>query len=244
MAENNVELFIKAARDGISPAGCPLCQRLHMVLLMKANLGSLKLTVTPINMAKPPPEFKKLAGRLPAIIHNDEIMTDPDEIVQYVDQHFHYPPMAYDNVKAAEACRDVFSKFSFFIKEVATTPAALVAELKKLNDYLAASPHKFLCRDGIDHLDCIMLPKLQHIRVAARELKDFEIPKELVALWRYMDTAYHTDVFTQTCPSDQEIVSHWVDKPQCPQYDRVKKIKVALSDKSTYSLSIPPGVAI
>jgi chloride intracellular channel protein 2 len=241
---DQVELFTKAAKDGMSPAGCPLCQRLNMILLMKASLGNLKLTVTPINMAKPPPDFKKITSRLPAIIHNDETLTDPDEIVQYIDHHFHYPPMAYDNIQAAEACRDVFSKFSFFIKDVATSPTALVAELQKLNDYLASSPHKYLCRDGPDHLDCIMLPKLQHIRVASRDLKGFEIPHEMTALWRYMDMAYHTDVFTQTCPSDQEIVCHWVEKPQCPQYSKEKKIQVALSDKASYSLSIPPGVSI
>ena len=89
-----------------------------------------------------------------------------------------------------------------------------------------------------------MLPKLQHIRVAARDLKGFEIPHELTALWRYLDTAYHTDVFTQTCPSDQEIVSHWVDKPQCPQYTKEKKIQVALGEQKTFSLSVPAGVVV
>lgn len=241
---DHVELFIRAARDDVSPAGCPLCQRFHMILLMKQNLGNLKLTVTPIDIKRPPPDFKKIAGRLPALIHGDETLTDPDEMVQYIDKHFHYPPMAYDNLKAAEACRDVFSKFSFFIKDVATTPAALIAELQKLNDYLASSPHKYLCRDGPDHLDCLMLPKLQHIRVASKELKGFEIPAELTAFWRYMDTAYHTDIFTQTCPSDQEIVAHWVDKPQCPQYTKEKKIKVALGENATYSLCIPSNVQL
>ena len=130
---DEVELYVKAGKDG-DVGGCPLCQRLNMILLMKQNLGTLKLHVTTINMAKPPTDFKKIASRLPAIVHGEETLTDPDEMVQYIDKHFHYPPMAYDNVKAAEACRDVFSKFSFFIKDVATTPAALVAELQKLND--------------------------------------------------------------------------------------------------------------
>jgi len=241
---DHVELFIKAAKDGVSPGGCPLCQRMHMVLLMKANLGNMKLTVTPINMAKTPLDFNKSVSRLPAIIHNDEILTDPDEIIQYIDQHFHYPPMAYDNIQAAEASRDVFSKFSFFVKDVSATSAPFFAELRKLNDYLASSPHKYLCRDGPDHLDCMMLPKLQHIRVVSHELKATELPHDLTAFWRYMNTAYHTDVFTQTCPSDQEIVSHWVEKPQCPQFTKEKKIKAALADTTTYSLSIPPGLTI
>jgi len=147
-------------------------------------------------------------------------------------------------LQAAEACRDVFSKFSFFIKDVASSPASLVAELRKLNDYLVTSPHKYLTRDGIDHLDCIMLPKLQHIRVASRELKGFEIPHEFVGLWRYFKTAYETDVFTQTCPSDQEIVAHWVDKPLCPQSSKERIIQAALDGSSTHSLSLPEGLVL
>ena len=60
-----------------------------------------------------------------------------------------------------------------------------------------------------------------------------------------MNTAYHTDVFTQTCPSDQEIVSHWVDKPQGPQYTKEKgRIQVALADQTTFSLTLPAGVVV
>ena len=64
--------------------------------------------------------------------------------------------------------QDVFSKFTFYIKEVSHSSTPLLAELYKLNTYLLESPHRFLTRDIPDHLDCMMLPKLQHIRVAAK----------------------------------------------------------------------------
>ena len=109
---NHLELFVRAGKDGESYGGCPLCQRFFMILLKKANAGELTFTVTTVNMAKPPADFKKLSGRVPTIVHGGEILSDPDEMIQYIDDHFNYPPMAYDNVKAANACVNVFSKFS------------------------------------------------------------------------------------------------------------------------------------
>ena len=236
---NHLELFVKAGKDGESYGGCPLCQRMFMILLMKANAAELTFTVTTVNMAKPPADFKKLASRLPVIVHGSEILSDPDEMIQYIDEHFPYPPMAYDNVKAAQASLDVFSKFSFYIKAVSHSPTPLLAELRKLNSYLEESTHKFLCRDIPDHLDCLMLPKLQHIRVVAKAFKDFDIPPELKGLWRYLENAYSYDVFRQTCPSDQEVINHWLNKPELPRLSKAKENDCLGTTEPRYSLDVP-----
>jgi hypothetical protein len=50
-----------------------------------------------------------------------------------------------------------------------------------------------------------LLPKLQHIRVAAAKLKNFHISPKLVNVWAYLFAAYNSDIFVRTVPSDQEI---------------------------------------
>lgn len=238
--ENHVELFIKAGVDGTSVGGCPLCQRIFMILLTKRDAGKLTFTLTTVSMARPPAIFKKVASRLPALVHGDEIISDPDEIVVYVDKHFHDPPMAYNNAAANAACMDVFSKFSFYVKDVAHSSTALVAELQKLNSYLEDTDNQFLCRDGMpDHLDCMMLPKLQHIRVIAKAFKNFEIPATMKGLWRYLRNAYDSQVFTLTCPSDQEIIRHWLDKKECQDLVKEQKVILALEGPECRSLSCP-----
>ena len=142
MPSDHVELFIKAGRDGESIGGCPLCQRIFMILLVKASGGELSCRVTTVNSAKPPEQIAKLASRLPALVHGDVVISDVDEIVQYIDDHFPYPPMAYDDVKAVKACQDVFSKFTFYLKDVSHSPALLLAELQKINSHLVQSPHR------------------------------------------------------------------------------------------------------
>ena len=241
---NHVELFIKAGVDGTSVGGCPLCQRIFMILLTKRDAGKLTFTLTTVSMARPPAIFKKVASRLPALVHGDEIISDPDEIVVYVDRHFHDPPMAYNNAAANSACMDVFSKFSFYVKDVAHSSTALVAELAKLNSYLEDTDNQFLCRDGMpDHLDCMMLPKLQHIRVIAKAFKNFDIPATMKGLWRYLRNAYDSQVFTLTCPSDQEIVYHWQSKPECPALSKEKQAYFKPEGEPRYSFDVPKDIS-
>ena len=193
-------------------------------------------------MSKPPSEFKRLATRLPVLSYEDQVCCEPDEMVAYISKQFRYPPMNYDNVEAANACKDVFSKFSFYIKDVSQSPQALLKELSKLDSYLSHCNHIFLNRDLPDHLDCIMLPKLQHLRVACKVFKNFEIPHYFKFLWRYLAAAYSTSAFRESCPSDQEIIFHWESKPECPVLSKEKKLQVLNKGIPYYSFDYPEGI--
>lgn len=90
-----------------------------------------------------------------------------------------------------------FRRFSFFIRDVAHSPTALLNELRRIDGYLASAGHRFLRGDDhLDHLDCLLLPKLQHVRVAAKALRDFDIPTDMKALWHYLDNAYRCDPYS------------------------------------------------
>jgi len=180
-------------------------------------------------------------SRLPVLRHENEIVSDPDEMIQYIDRLFHYPPMSYDNAAAARACRDVFSKFSFFVKDVSQSADPLIAELVRLDNYLMEAPHRFLCRDLPDDLDCLMLPKLQTIRVVTAVLKGFEIPAQLRGLWRYLAAAYETPAFRNSCPSDQEIVEQWQSKPECPSLSKEAAARYSTEGPPRHSFDVPPG---
>lgn len=238
-----VELFVRAGKDGESYGGCPICHRFFMLLLIKAEFNKqLQLVVTTVNMSKPPLEFKRLSSRLPVLSHLDQVCSEPDEMVAFLHKTFRYPPMNYDNVTAANACKDVFSRFSFYIKDVSQSPQALLTELHKLDAYLSSSKHLFLNRDLPDHLDCILLPKLQHIRVVCKAFKDFSIPPSFKALWRYLATAYNTTAFRESCPSDQEIIFHWACKSECPLLSKEKKSLLLNNALPYYSFDYPNEV--
>ena len=56
------------------------------------------------------------------------------------------------------------------------------------------------------------MPKLQHIRIAGKAYRNFDIPVEFEALWKYMGSCYGTKAFKESCPYDQDIILHYEGK--------------------------------
>lgn len=233
---NHIDLYVRAGSDGSCYGACPVCQQIFMELLLKGQTKELQFTVTTINMAKPPESYRQLSTRIPIIVHQERIMEDPNEIVQYLDLNFLEVDLSYNSKEADKATENFFSKFAFYMRDVTHDPQYLLSELGKLDNYLGGAASKYLCGDEMSHLDCIILPKLQHVRVAAKALKNFDIPSDLVHLWSYMKQAYSTDVFKKTCPSDFEIVTVWSQKPGIPRLAAKKESE--LKRKGT-SLDVP-----
>ncbi|KAH7722139.1 EXL-1 protein [Aphelenchoides avenae] len=116
----------------------------------------------------------------------------------------------------------------------------LLTELIRLDQFLEHSGQRFLTADRLTHLDCSILPKLHSIRIAAKALKDFEIPVDLFGVWRYLREAYATDVFRKSCPSDQEIVLYWADRKDTPDLPPQRRSQLS-RQKPLYTLFVPKG---
>ena len=74
----------------------------------------------------------------------------------------------------------------------------------------------FIAGNTLTALDCEILPKLHHARVALSRLKRYHIPASYSGVWRYLHNAYAHAHFVRACPPDQEIVLHWADRPDTP----------------------------
>lgn len=230
---NKIHLFVKAGQDGRSQGACPFCQDVFLQLLIKAHTNKFNFDVITINLDNPPKEFKELSIKPPVLIHgsssspsfvesSDEeserqinaiILSDVDEIAEYLDRLYPNSKLTTENSEAKKVCLNVFSKFSFFIRDVASKSTHLEHELEKIDNYLRSiqidQENKFLNGKTMSLLDCSLLPKLQHIRVAGESIKKFKIPARFKSLWKYIDNAYKTDEFQKSCPPDREIIWNW-----------------------------------
>ena len=102
-------------------------------------------------------------------------------------------------------------------------------------------------------LDCSLWPKLQHVRVAMEYIRRLYIPTDFTTLWRYLGNdwfiepfvrsetsgavlgaAYTLDAFTKSCPSDQEIVLHWIRRETSP-----KEYLQLTKEEPKYSFDVP-----
>jgi chloride intracellular channel protein 2 len=103
-----------------------------------------------------------------------------------------------------------------YLKAVDSTVQAkerlLLMELKRINDFLEQRATTFLSGNEMTLIDCDVMPKLQHIRIAGKAYRNFDIPSELDSLWKYMGNCYDTKAFKESCPYDQDIILHYEGK--------------------------------
>lgn len=196
-----------------------------MVLYLKSEAKELALTVYPVNMKNPEQEFKKEYNSNPPVVvfheTNDKssqvVLTDNRDIEVEISKRF--PVMNMNSLKEAEdVCSNVYIKFHPYLKSLQgdaqeqTKLRSLLTEFKRINDYLEETGRKFLSGNEMTFVDCDIMPKLQHIRVAGKYYKNLDIPNELTALWSYMERCYQTKAFQESCPFDQDILMHYEGK--------------------------------
>jgi hypothetical protein len=227
-----VELFVKAAVDKMKNGGCPICHRYFIVFYILRERGLIDLVVTTFLPESPPKEVLEFSTgkHYPLVkVHNGvdsrgQDMTGlecdtVDEIEALLDR-FDCDDMRSRKESRAEALaelsfEDLYMKFSQFLK-VGGDSTALVRTLEKVEGHLRDNGTRFMLGPNLTRADCYLLPTLQHIRVAGKAYKGFEIPTELRFIWRYLKNAYSMDAFLESCPADREIITHYATKVAAP----------------------------
>lgn len=92
------------------------------------------------------------------------------------------------------------------------TKLSLLKHLDAIDKHLGERKSKFITGDHVCCFDFELITKLQHIRIAGEYFIDqFEIPKNLSNLWKYMNTMYHMNAFVEAAPDDQTIIAHYLN---------------------------------
>ncbi|XP_032877221.1 chloride intracellular channel protein 5 isoform X1 [Amblyraja radiata] len=229
----DISLYVKAGIDGESIGNCPFSQRLFMILWLKGVV----FNVTTVDVKRKPADLHNLAPGThpPFLTFNGEVKTDVNKIEEFLEETLcppKYPKLAAKQHNSNTAGIDIFAKFSAFIKNTRLNAndglaRNLIKALKMLNEYLnsplpeeidadsvdevTVSRRKFLDGDELTLADCNLLPKLHIMKVVAKKYRNFEIPKEMVGVWRYLNIAYARDEFTNTCAADSEIEAAYAD---------------------------------
>lgn len=233
-----IELIIKASTiDGRRKGACLFCQEYFMDLYLLAELKTIALKITTVDMLKPPPDFRSNFDSTPppilidagvAVLENEKIERHIMKAVPGGHNLF------VQDKEVAGILENVYSKFKLMLmRKDDNSKASLVSQLNKINRHLESKSFRFLTGDTMCCFDCELMPKLQHIRVAGKNFAEFVIPQELAALWRYMDQMYKLDAFTTSCPADQDILSHY-KMQQGTKMSRREEL-----ESPTYTNSVP-----
>ncbi|KAI3381331.1 hypothetical protein SNEBB_009306 [Seison nebaliae] len=235
-----VLLYVRRSNiDCSHRSSCPASQRMFMILYNESQMRRIKLTVFPVNMKMPEPEFRDFHAHPPVLVVNDNVvLTDNFLIEKYIFANLMSTSMK--SKRSAESIvADVYSKFNIYLKS--STPETLERkkgvlnrELGKINDFLKSNGTEFLSDDNLTQVDCEFLPKLQHILIVGKAYMNYEIPKEFVHLWKYLQNGYEAKAFRESCPYDQDMILHYSEK--------INKLPLGKNpnlQKPTFTLEIP-----
>jgi len=209
-----IELIIKASTiDGRRKGACLFCQEYFMDLYLLAELKTISLKVTTVDMLKPPPDFRSNfeATPPPILIDCGLAVLENDKIERHIMKNI---PGGHNlfvqDKEVASLIENVYSKFKLMLlKKDDASRDVLARHLTKISGHLEKRDTRFLTGDTMCCFDCELMPKLQHIRVAGAYFCDFSISPSLTHLWGYMRSQYQLDAFTQSCPADQDIINHY-----------------------------------
>ncbi|GJQ73609.1 putative chloride intracellular channel [Trypoxylus dichotomus] len=237
-----IELIIKASTiDGIRKGACLFCQEYFMDLYLLAELKTIRLKVTTVDMQKPPPDFRTNfeATPPPILIDRGLAILENEKIERYIMKSV---PGGHNlfvqDKEVATLIENLYSKLKLvLVKKDEKKNAMLQGHLGRIDKHLRERGTRFLTGDTMCCFDCELMPRLQHIRVAGKYFVDFDIPKDFVHLWRYMYHMYQLDAFTQSCPADQDIINHY----KLQQAMKMKKHEEL--ETPTFTTSIPIDIS-
>lgn len=211
-----------------------------MDLYLLAELKTISLKVTTVDMLKPPPDFRTNfeATPPPILIDGGLAVLENEKIERHIMKNVPGGHNLFVQDKdVATRIENVYSKFKLMLlKKEEASKNALLSQLSKIDEHLGKRGNRFLTGDTLCCFDCELMPRLQHIRVAGKYFMEFDIPTDLVNLWRYMHHMYHLDAFTQSCPADQDIINHY----KLQQGTKMKKHEEL--ETPTYTTSIPDNI--
>jgi len=245
-----IELIIKASTiDGRRRGACIFCQEYFMDLYLLAELKAISLKITTVDMKRPPIDFRSNfeAAQPPILIDTGVAILENEKIERHIMKHIPggHNLFVPDSV-VEKKLESLYNKFKMMlVRQDETSKKHVVSILKRIDETLEEKGTRFLTGDTLCCFDCELMPKLQHIRVAGRFFLDFDIPTDLVYLWRYIKEMYDLDAFTQSCPADQDII-HIYKMQRMSTANTLNRTGSSKSreelEAPTYLTSVPEGI--
>ncbi|EPY77552.1 chloride intracellular channel protein 4 [Camelus ferus] len=198
----SLRAYNKAGSDGESIGNCPFSQRLFMILWLKGVVFS----VTTVDLKRKPADLQNLAPGThpPFITFNNEVKTDVNKIEEFLEEVLCPPKDGLDMTSSRSSLERGLLKTLQKLDEYLNSPLPDEIDENSMED-IKFSTRKFLDGNEMTLADCNLLPKLHIVKVVAKKYRNFDIPKGMTGIWRYLTNAYSRDEFTNTCPSDKEV---------------------------------------
>ncbi|GBO02128.1 Chloride intracellular channel exc-4 [Araneus ventricosus] len=161
--------------DGRRKGACLFCQEYFMDLYLLAELKTISLKVTTVDMLKPPPDFRSNFDSTPPpiLIDRGQNVLENEKIERYIMKNVPGGHNLFVQDKdTATVIENLYSKFKLMLtRRDEQAKRALLNQLRNIDAHLEKKQGRFLTGDTMCCFDCELMPRLQHIRIAVMFLK-------------------------------------------------------------------------
>ena len=160
-----IELIIKASTiDGRRKGACLFCHEYFMDLYLLAELKTISLKITTVDMLKPPPDFRSNfeATPPPILIDDGNAILENEDIERHIMKNI---PGGHNlfvrDKEVALLIENVYSKFKIMLnspiqQKKEQAKANLLGNLQKINNHLESREKRFLTGDTMCCFGMIM----------------------------------------------------------------------------------------
>eukprot|EP00298_Acanthocystis_sp_HF-20_P008767 c17888_g1_i1.p1 GENE.c17888_g1_i1~~c17888_g1_i1.p1 ORF type:complete len:190 (+),score=62.02 c17888_g1_i1:67-636(+) len=150
----------------------------------------------------------------PAIKHGDTIMTNVDDIAEYLEITFPDVPLQPADYDLLDFGCEIFGNFFRYINnkyedQDSAFQEKVVANLTAINEQLVTSGGPFIAGEKLTLADCNLFPKLHHVLVALGHFKNFHVSDDHLMIVGYIGTMMQTNSFIKTRYPDSWVHARW-----------------------------------
>lgn len=201
------EVLVKAATGSPDKLGdCPFSHRVLLTLEEKGIPYSMKL----VDTSNKPQWFLDVnpEGKVPVLKVAGGWLPDSDKIVEELEKKYPDSRKLANTPEQSSVASGLFGSFARFLKG-AGPEEDLLAQLKQLDDALAASGGPYVAGKEFTAVDARLAPALYHIQVALKHFKDWTIPAEYTHVQEYIKALESRDSFKKTTASKEAVIAGW-----------------------------------
>ncbi|KAK9807480.1 hypothetical protein WJX72_000344 [[Myrmecia] bisecta] len=206
------DVYVKGSPEKNELGDCPFSHRVMLTLEEKQVPYHKNL----LDEKKMPDWIEEKFGKkqIPfiQIKETGEWMLDSDKIVPFLEEKHPQPKLGTPDT-CPQLAQDLFpTAFMEFLKssgsEQKEKEAALVAQLKEINDFLEKNG-PYIGGQNVCAADMQKAPQLYHIKVGTKAIKDWEWPAEFTALSAYLQRMMERPSWKHTYYTEKYVADGW-----------------------------------
>jgi len=211
------DLYVKGSPEKAELGDCPFSHR-TMLTLEEKGIPYNKLLIDELAMPEWVAEVTEGQKTIPFAteLETGKWMYDSDKMIPYFEDKFPERKLGKPD-EVSQVGSNLFPAFMEYVKtkegiDEDEKREALLKELKSIDAELQKSDGPYVGGTDVNAADLKLGPQLKHVIIGSKAIKQWEVPKDLKALHKFMDAISQRESWKNTYYTEVYVLEGWNKK--------------------------------